>query len=108
LPEDGRFTISDRTFPDDGIRVLQEFTAALDAQNIRYDALLRGDATKSRRRPAKGGTKASEDASPNPSPSKPPEQAAAPKPANGNAEEPLFSLNPREHIAVLTGGGREN
>ena len=40
LPSDGRFTVSDRTFPDDRIEVLQEFTANLDGMNISYEKLL--------------------------------------------------------------------
>jgi hypothetical protein len=106
LPEDGRFTISDRTFPDDGIRVLQEFTADLDGKRIGYEALLRGDATKGRSR----GAKAKADAKAPP----PPDAAAAapmdalPAPPRPPGTGSLFSLNPKEHIAVLTGGrGRE-
>ena len=47
LPEGGRFTISDRNFPEDAIQVLQEFTENLDGKNIRYDALLRREPAKS-------------------------------------------------------------
>ena len=47
LPEGGRFTISDRNFPEDAIQVLQEFTENLDGKNIRYDALLRREPSKS-------------------------------------------------------------
>jgi len=116
LPADGTFTISDRTFPDDGIRVLQEFTAALDAQHISYDALLRGDATRSRKRTAKGEAKGEPKGEPG-NDGKPDARAIpkplgatqAPPPPRAEGTGPLFSLNPREHIAVLTGAkGREN
>jgi hypothetical protein len=106
LPADGRFTISDRTFPDDGIRVLQEFTADLEARNIGYDALLRGDATKSRSR-AKAREPAA--AAGQPASPAPPKAPPAPPPPRPAGSEPLFGLNPKQHIAVLTGGrGREN
>ena len=41
LPHEGRFTISDRTFPDDAISVLQEFTGALEEQKIDFESLVR-------------------------------------------------------------------
>ncbi len=102
LPQDGRFTVSDRTFPDDGIRVLQEFTATLDAQSIRYDALLRGDATKRKRGKAKdsdppAAKDAARDANQPPVPPTPPAPAQGPR-----TDESLFSLSEKEHIAVLT------
>lgn len=107
LPGDGRFGISDRVFPDDGIRVLQEFTAALDERKIGYDALLRGDATKGRTRGKSKG--ASGDAAPGTkgSPEPPPTPPIPPAPQRPQADElgSLFNVNPKEHIAVLTGGG---
>jgi hypothetical protein len=109
LPLDGRFTISDRAFPDDGIRVLQEFTAELDARNIAYDALLRGDAGKGRARSAKAKGDGRSDGRPDgkaAADTRPP--PAPPRPAPADPGGPLFSLNPKEHIAVLTGGRREN
>jgi hypothetical protein len=106
LPEDGRFTISDRTFPDDGIRVLQEFTADLDGKRIGYEALLRGDATKGRSRGAKA--KADAKAPPPPDATAAAPMDALPAPPRPPGTGSLFSLNPKEHIAVLTGGrGRE-
>lgn len=97
LPQDGRFTISNRTFPDDGIKVLQEFTAALDEKNIRYDTLLRGEIRKS----ASPGAKR---------PSKPKEETTPlPRVEPGRKEDGIPGLGPllkplvdKEHIAVLT------
>ncbi len=52
LPTDGRFIISDRAFPDDEVRVLQEFMAMLEGQGVRYDTLLGGDKAKGARKKA--------------------------------------------------------
>ena len=41
LPEEAVFTIANRTFPDDGIVVLREFTDVLADKKINYDALLK-------------------------------------------------------------------
>ena len=101
LPEDGRFTLADRTFPDDGIRVLQEFTAALEDKNIRYDALLRGDAGKGRAARQKPETQADG----KPELRIPPAVPPIPKAPRAEGSSSLFGLNPKEHIAVLTGGG---
>lgn len=98
LPEDGRFSISDRTFPDDRIQVLQEFTAHLDANSIGYDMLLRGTEGRTPRKrkakadspPAANGEAAAGKA------------AAAPAEPRTGEEENLFSAGRREHIAVLT------
>ena len=50
LPTDGRFIISDRAFPDDEVRVLQEFMEMLEGQGVRYDTLLGGDKAKASRK----------------------------------------------------------
>lgn len=100
LPEGGRFTISDRNFPEDAIQVLQEFTETLDGKNIRYDKLLRREPSKS--------TKSK-------NPPKPKEGARTPPggprvPPIGDSgirsEIPgaLFQQgDDKDHIAVLTG-----
>ena len=97
LPEDGRFSISNRTFPDDGIQVLQEFTTALDEKNIRYDTLLRGETRKSTSPSAKIPSKPKEGSPP------------PPRTDTGQKENVIPGLGPllkplvdKEHIAVLT------
>ncbi|MEE8436302.1 MAG: hypothetical protein V3S64_16065, partial [bacterium] len=99
LPEGGRFTISDRNFPEDAIQVLQEFTEALDGKNIRYDTLLR-------REPSRGGKsktapKAKDGAKTEPEGLRP----GVIKESGSRPEVPgtLFQqMDEKDHIAVLT------
>jgi hypothetical protein len=58
LPSSARFTFSDRTFPDDEIRVLNELTATLERNHMPYEPLLSPGA-KSKPPRAKGGEKVS-------------------------------------------------
>ncbi len=109
LPEDGQFTISDRTFPSDGIRVLQEFTASLDEHNIRYDMLIRGESAK--RRKARAAVRPKDDRSPAPAPepASPLSKQEASLDAPGSLLHPLSgNLSEKEHIGVLTDRRREN
>jgi len=63
LPTDGRFIISDRAFPDDEVRVLQEFMEMLEGQGVRYETLLGGDKAKASRKkaPKSNGSGSGED-----------------------------------------------
>ena len=92
LPSDGSFTISDRTFPQEGIPVLQEFTKYLEDKNIKADALLK----------AKG--KPREGAKPRPTPAAkplPPPVAAEAAKRPSPAVIPLEPVD-KEHIRILT------
>ena len=92
LPPDGTFTISDRTFPDEGIPVLREFTKFLEEKKIKTDALL-----KAKGKPKEGNKNRAATAA------KPP-----PEPGYGEPPRPAIpSLIPnesseKEHIRVLT------
>ena len=117
LPEDGRFTIQDLTFPDDGIRVLQEFTSSLDEKRIRYDSLIRRESAKTTKQ-ADSTSKGISDKSPAPSPqsqnnppASPAQQGVTTKnsgpatPATSSLGSPAPLLHPlgdKEHIGVLT------
>lgn len=105
LPEDGRFTISNRTFPDDRVQVLREFTEHLEANNINYDKLLRegkasGQSVSKPKSaaPRAASLKASEST---PSPGQPPVQ-----PGNSNsqkqAQQPSETDPQNRHISMLT------
>ena len=50
LPSSGRFTISDRTFPDDQIAVLHDFTAVMERNRMEVEPLLNGDKPKASRK----------------------------------------------------------
>ncbi|MDH5752773.1 MAG: hypothetical protein OEZ59_10210 [Deltaproteobacteria bacterium] len=114
LPENGRFNISGKIFPDDRIQVLQEFTRNLDMQNIKYDALLRdGKSGKSTPR-ARTGAEAD-----NPPPAPRPADVPAPPQREEVIEPPprrisesavpgknIFSNLKKDHISVLTEKGR--
>ena len=97
LPTDGTFTISDRSFPEDGIRVLQEFTAELDGKNIRYDTMLRREPVKASRG-ARAGTvsKSKSDQPSSPAPPNPPLSKT------GTPGSLFQAMDEKEHIAVLT------
>jgi hypothetical protein len=91
MPGDGTFNISGRTFPDQGIPVLQEFTRYLEEKKIKYDGLLK--ATEKRKEAAK----------PRPSPA--PEKT--PQSEQETTERALPPLPPptasdKEHIRILT------
>jgi len=99
LPAGGRFTISDRNFPEDAIQVLQEFTETLDGKNIRYDTLLRREPSKSGK--SKTASKAKEGAGIKPDGRRP----GVIKETGNRPEAPgsLFQqMDEKEHIAVLT------
>lgn len=109
LPADGHFTVVDRTFPDDRVRVLQEFTARLDENQIRYDALLRSGDSKPRSR--KGGkAKAGETGEVAAAPGNgqaPAAEGGAPAAqgggADGNSQQDLTRyVQNKEHLQVLT------
>ena len=92
LPPDGSFTISDRTFPQEGIPVLQEFTKYLEDKKIKTDALL-----KAKEKPKEGAkTRPAPAAKSSPTPAAA-EPAKRPSPA-------LIPLEPadKEHIRILT------
>ena len=75
LPATGRFTISGRSFPDDQIAVLQDFTATLERNQMDAEALLGGDKPKPARK-----TKAPAESAPKPAPEPPASQPHAPQP----------------------------
>jgi hypothetical protein len=88
LPEDGRFWISDRTFPDDGVQVMHDLFVELERKDIAHEALLAsGDKLKRSARLRK------------PSPKAPQPAELAPPPKPGSAETIDTST---EHIRVLT------
>ncbi len=92
LPSTGRFTISDRTFPDDQIAVLHDFTAIMERNQLDADALLSGDKPKA---PRKGKAGPVEPA-PKPTvevPPRPPERRPAPA-----ATSPAARLNSPNHV----------
>lgn len=93
LPADGRFTVSDRTFPRDGIRVLQEFTGSLEEKKINFEALLKAvdksaDKSKGAAKPAPADVPKA----------KPAIQAALPTPPAA----PNAGGREKEHIRILT------
>jgi hypothetical protein len=91
LPEDGRFRISDRTFPEDSVQVMHDLFVDLERQQIPHDALLAsGDKLKrgaKLRKPPKAAV---------PAPAQT-ELAPPPKPGTGTVME-----SGTEHIRVLT------
>lgn len=93
LPEDGTFTISDRTFPDDGIPVLREFTKYLEEKKIKTDALLKAK--------GKSGTRsrAASAAKPPPEPNQKEEPRQMPS-------LPPLEANEKDHIRILTDRSR--
>ena len=94
LPHEGRFTISDRTFPDDAISVLQEFTGALEEQKIDFESLVR--AGEKARKPAK--PRPASGPRPRPTGQEPP---AAAEGASSASPAPQQSRE-KEHIRLLT------
>lgn len=92
LPQDGTFTISDRTFPQEGIPVLQEFTKYLAEKKINPAALLKAkeiprDRAKTRPTPAA-------------KPAPPPAEAEPPK----RPSPVVIPVEPADkaHIRILT------
>ena len=101
LPPDGDFTISGRTFPNETIPVLQEFTKYLEEKKIKTDALLKAKGTSK----TGGRTRSTVVAKPPPEPgheTTPSHEAPTLLPeASGdpNSKE-------REHIRILTDRSR--
>jgi hypothetical protein len=92
LPPDGVFTISDRTFPDEGIPVLQEFTKYLEDKKIKSDALLKAKGT------ARGGAKTRAISAAKP----PPEPGHEPTRLPENPSLLPSDSAKKEHIRILT------
>jgi len=107
LPADGRFTISDRTFPDDEVGVMQEFVDFLEAQEINYDSLVKpgeksksGGRVRNRKKADKADTAEQKPADNAPSSETAP-QAARPEEGKPPMES-AQSEQGRSHIQVLT------
>ena len=87
LPEDGRFRISDRTFPEDGVQVMHDLFVELEQKEIPHEVLLQASDKLKRsaklRKPVKVPVQT--------------ELAPPPKPGNGGALD-----SGTEHIRVLT------
>ncbi|MCH8841840.1 MAG: hypothetical protein IID61_02580 [SAR324 cluster bacterium] len=96
LPSEGRFTISNRTFPDDSVEVLHEFFVSLEEKEIPHEGLLlRGETAR------RGGKRRKAVAM---RPEKPrtqqePLPTNSPKPAQGDGPAGT------EHIRILTEKG---
>ena len=96
LPSVGTFTIAGRSFPEQGIPVLQEFTRYLEEKKIKYDGLLK-TAPKGR-----GTAK--------------PRQQAQPKAVEDRGEKPQHPIpsllppnpNDKDHIRILTEPGTQS
>ena len=112
LPTIGRFTISERSFPDDQIAVLHEFTAVMERNNIDAEALLGGEKPKSARKGKAAAPEASL-AKPNAAPPlvRTPERQPAPaaptqppRVAAASVTPPTSdsSHQPRQHLHILT------
>lgn len=99
LPSDGRFTISDRTFPDDSVQVMHDFFVSLERKDIAHDALLPG-AEKGKRSGKVRRAPRSAPARKEPAPA--PERAAEPPAAGESAPRPAGASVSREHIRILT------
>jgi hypothetical protein len=97
LPENGRFHISDRAFPEDGIRVMHEFFVSLEEKAIPHESLLQAGGEKlkhkMRKNPKPGAPSSSETGG------EPPGVATRPS-AAGTGEDSTVSTG--EHIRVLT------
>jgi hypothetical protein len=88
LPEDGRFRISDRSFPEDGVQVMHDLFVDLERKEIPHDALLAsGEKLKRSAKLRKPAPKAPVQT----------ELAPPPKPGAGNVLD-----SGTEHIRVLT------
>ncbi|MDH4248618.1 MAG: hypothetical protein OEW39_12480 [Deltaproteobacteria bacterium] len=98
LPSDGRFIISNRTFPDDRIAVLQEFTASLDDKNIHYEKLM-GEGKGDKKSASSKKAVAKETAEP-PLLNLKPSEAASPDP--GALAAPPLVKKPEERLTIDT------
>jgi hypothetical protein len=86
LPEDGRFRISDRTFPEDGVQVMHDLFVELERKEIPHETLLQAGEKLKRSAKLRKTVKAPVQT----------ELAPPPKPGNGGAPDST------EHIRVLT------
>ncbi len=112
FPTTGRFTISGRSFPEDQIAVLQEFTATMERNNMDAEPLLGGDKPKAARKgkapaPDAASAKPTADAPPPRAPDRRPTPAApatAPRLAQPHAVPPASDGGhpPRQHLHILT------
>ncbi|MCZ6552238.1 MAG: hypothetical protein O7A67_00420 [SAR324 cluster bacterium] len=107
LPPDGRFTISDRTFPDDGVRVMHEFIVALEERSIPHDALIQAGEKGKRSGRVRKSAKAGGTFPESPAPQRPearPEAGSQPRTGPRPAPRPGEELSPgeKEHIRILT------
>ena len=101
LPSDGRFTISDRTFPNDEVQVLQEFVVTLEQQHIPYDAMVGTE--RKRSAASKATPKAAPAPATPPATPQPPPHAPTPAPRPDANHDPRHDpTKPRDHIRILT------
>ena len=105
LPSTGRFTISGRSFPEDGIAVLQDFTATLERNHMDAEALLDGEKPKAGRkgRSAADGPPQRAQEPPARVPDRPVMAPSAPAPRKaGPVAATDSAAQPRQHLHILT------